>query len=732
MGALIDVSAAFAEAQAAAASERASSVASAKTRTSPHIAGWATGADVILPSQPGAIREPFRQHGIVWRCVSAKGKGLARFPLEIYPRGERDIPIDDHWLVRVWRRPDAYRRGSQLCSAISMWLDLVGESFLIHRDIRRGSMDATRRPMQLELGDPRAMVEIEVAGELTAWRYSAPGKASETLSLEQVSFFRLENPYHAYRGLGPVQAAWIEYSGDYRAALWNRQFLENSAIPPIVFQAHDPMATWPETERNDFVGKWESRHVGPGRVGKAAALPPGVEAKLLKVTQQEMDFIGGRTFSREQIASILEVPPAVVGLPASGAGNYQNYGQQRAEFHFGTLLPRSEYIQEVLTVDMLERYGEEAEAYFASERFTAEVQAEEHARKVEMGLKLWGVGVPFSEVNEKLSLGFETDDYPWLGEGFLPFSVVPAKQVLDPDFASVYVQPNPTTQEPTDGETDEETDPNVDPGEDPEAVDEPAKASPRRRLIRAPKGEQARAALWRSYARQMQAGERKLLGDWRRFLVRYRDVVLAKINASKGIGVHRAADDFLPPEAELHRLAVEATQATQRLIVKSSWEKLLAEIDVKADFSFGDPNVQRVLAERAQAIKGAADTVSDKVRDAIGDVIQEGGSPQDMAAAVRELIKEQYRGQAMTVARTESGAGFSRARREAMSAHGVLKHEWLSARDGKVRESHVAADGEVRVIGEAFPNGLTEPHMKGALPEEVVNCRCTSVPVLEA
>lgn len=721
MGALIDVAAAFAEAQAVASSERSTAML-ARTKSSPHTQAWVTGQDTLTPPM-ASIREPFRQHGIVWRAVSAKAKHLSRFPLQVYPKGERDVPLDDHWLVSLWRRPDPLRRGSQLGAAISIWLDLVGEAFLVHQEIGRGSIDGARRPHRLTLADPRAMTEVEVAGELAAWRWTPPGRGSQTLSLEEVTFFRLENPYHPFRGLGPVQAAWIEYSGDYRAALWNRSFLENNATPDLVFKALGSEGgiapTWPDNERRDFIGKWQSDHSGPSRRGGAAALPPGIDVEMLKVTQQEMDFIAGRTFSREQILSILEVPPAVAGVPASGAGNYQNYGQQRSEFHFGTLLPRSDYIQDVLTIDLIERYGEANEAFFATEKITAEIQADENAKKIETGLKVWGAGVPFSEVNERMGLGFQTDKYPWLDEGFLPFSVVPAAQLLNPP-------------EVDDADPAEETDPDVDPGEDPEAADEPAKAAPRRRLIRSPRGEQARAALWRSYARQMQAGERKLLGDWRRFLVRYRDAVLVKINATKGLGVTRAADDFLPPEQELHRLAVEATQATQRLIVKTSWEKLLAEIDVAAAFDFGDPNVMKVLAERAQSIKGAADTVADKVRGVIGETINDGGSPQDMAAAVRKLITEQYRGQAMTVARTESGAGFSRARREAMSANGVLKHEWLSARDGKVRESHVTADGEVRVIGDTFPNGLTEPHANGAPVEEVANCRCTSVPVLEA
>lgn len=61
---------------------------------------------------------------------------------------------------------------------------------------------------------------------------------------------------------------------------------------------------------------------------------------------------------------------------------------------------------------------------------------------------------------------------------------------------------------------------------------------------------------------------------------------------------------------------------------------------------------------------------------------------------------------------------------------GVTHTQWLSKRDERVRHTHVAADGQVRPVGERFKVGrfyLKHPGDPSELPEswgEIANCRC--------
>jgi SPP1 gp7 family putative phage head morphogenesis protein len=81
------------------------------------------------------------------------------------------------------------------------------------------------------------------------------------------------------------------------------------------------------------------------------------------------------------------------------------------------------------------------------------------------------------------------------------------------------------------------------------------------------------------------------------------------------------------------------------------------------------------------------------------------------------------------IARTELGGVISDARVEAFKDAGINKHQWLTAGDENVRTSHMECDGEVRTIGERFPNGLLNPNEEGGPAGEVINCRCLTLPV---
>lgn len=56
-----------------------------------------------------------------------------------------------------------------------------------------------------------------------------------------------------------------------------------------------------------------------------------------------------------------------------------------------------------------------------------------------------------------------------------------------------------------------------------------------------------------------------------------------------------------------------------------------------------------------------------------------------------------------------------------------FKKEWLSAHDGRVRDSHAHLDGVRVEYDEKFPNGLMYPGDPQGHPGEVYNCRCTLI-----
>ena len=61
----------------------------------------------------------------------------------------------------------------------------------------------------------------------------------------------------------------------------------------------------------------------------------------------------------------------------------------------------------------------------------------------------------------------------------------------------------------------------------------------------------------------------------------------------------------------------------------------------------------------------------------------------------------------------------------------VERKEWLSMRDTVVRDQHLMMDAERRLMSERFTNGLRHLGDPAGDIAEIINCRCSVLPVIE-
>lgn len=71
-------------------------------------------------------------------------------------------------------------------------------------------------------------------------------------------------------------------------------------------------------------------------------------------------------------------------------------------------------------------------------------------------------------------------------------------------------------------------------------------------------------------------------------------------------------------------------------------------------------------------------------------------------------------------------ANYSRSQDAAQ--HGVEYHEWVTAGDGRVRQSHADLNGMIVKVGEEFAPGLRFPVDPQGEAEDTINCRCRTIP----
>jgi len=175
----------------------------------------------------------------------------------------------------------------------------------------------------------------------------------------------------------------------------------------------------------------------------------------------------------------------------------------------------------------------------------------------------------------------------------------------------------------------------------------------------------------------------------------------------------------------------EATVAMQD-VVRDFGEDQFDQLDVAFDFNLADTRSQVFLSEfGADRIRGINETTRQAVKTTLAEGVAAGDSFVKLTERVGKVFDVRI-ASAETIARTETVRGSTFSAELAMKQAGVDEKMWLASFDSRVRDSHVALDGDVVKVGQDFrtPDGDT-----GAGPglftraSNSINCRCAVLAV---
>ena len=335
---------------------------------------------------------------------------------------------------------------------------------------------------------------------------------------------------------------------------------------------------------------------------------------------------------------------------------------------------------------------------------------EDFAAKVVTAAGLFAMGFPKRAVNDRLDLGMQIDDIEDADVGYLPISLLPVSMVEEAHTPVGPVQPQG-------GNGDAST------------VGQPMKGL--RSVPAAIEGR--RANVWRSIATRARDLETRFERAVRKHFKDIENEVLAQLGALKGWnlvqGVEKVESSGLF-DVQFNKAAlIRMVAPLYYEAVKRGGTSVLSEIDAAAPMEMLAPGVTSQLAQLTARIVGIDDTVERQLRESLVEGIKEGEAISQLSTRVREIM-DASRSRAATIARTETGKAFNSGRVVGMIQAGISKQEWLTARDSFVRDSHQPLDGDVVAVGSAFSNGLMYPGDPSGPPEEVINCRCTILPVI--
>ena len=461
------------------------------------------------------------------------------------------------------------------------------------------------------------------------------------------------------------------------------------------------------------------QHQGMENARTPWVLGAGAQWTQMSLSPVEMDFLNSRKFNREEICSIFQVPPPIVGI--MDTSTYNNIETARKIFWQDTIIPLLEDIKDNFNLGLTPEFGQGIElSYDVSNIQALQISNQE---KITNAKNLFSMGVPFNMINQKLELGF--DEIEGGDLGYLPSGLMPSNVLAMPPEDS---PPQNDDKPPTNNE------------EDPPKGFMPHLTKDQK--SNAFKGINLKSEIQKDYySRRID----RIRNSWvmnltrkteRLFLAEGEIVSEAFKNGNwqKALDKNKKKWQIFLEKSYLSILEQVGREQFENLVKSSKkYQTKEDEEEIPEDaFNPYDEVLQSYIIELAGT---KVTMVSDWTKQVIGAIIldakENNWTMDETAKAIRSEFQDFSRYRAYRIARTETqnAVGFSQfeAGKQAQEFLGTtLIGEWWTSLDSRVRDSHAEMHGTRAKLGEPFGNGLyyagEYTNTKGG--ENNINCRC--------
>jgi len=258
-------------------------------------------------------QNPFKDSSLVYVACSKIAENLPQAPLEFYNIQSNTKLTIDSPVVKLFQKPNNQDTYYTFFEAATLYLALYGETFFYMLDSMGQLSGTSTLPGAMQvLIPPRMKESVNEIGGVTAWQYDT-GRQRIEIPADKILHIKFPNPYNQNRGMPPILSARADIDSDYLAGRFSRSFFQNGANPGTVFTLPEDDES-SDDQRKAFIKEWNQLHKGSSKQYKSAILNPGMDAKKVGLTQEEMDYVKQREFNAERVLSVLGVPPPMAGF----------------------------------------------------------------------------------------------------------------------------------------------------------------------------------------------------------------------------------------------------------------------------------------------------------------------------------------------------------------------------------------------------------------------------------
>lgn len=657
-----------------------------------------------------AVKDGYKTCAWVYACATKKAKAVSSIPWKVKQRtrrgGLKELP--GHELELLMQRPNPYIDGSDMIERMIYHLEFGGNALL--QKVR-----AQGRPKELwPLGPAGVRPVPNRENFISHYEYYIGGKKEPDIKPIDIIHAMHIDPSNLFWGMAPILAAAYAVDTDIEGMDWQKVSLQNRTVPDGVFSFKEPITP---DQHADALAKIKAK---PAR--EPFVLGYGATWQQMGMTPVEMDFIESRKFTLMQICAVEGVPQILIIYDDPSLNNIR---EAKKVFWEDTLIPLLDDLKSCFNNSLAPEFGDNIILDY--DISGVEALRDTFDKMVETGKTLWSMGVPFEQINSKLELGFE--EFEGWDRSYLPTNLLPAGDIDEEEEPVIDDGVNPENE----GEPDNNSEEEVNSG-DEEGEEEADNRQPGRKSFKAfnLQTEEQKTLFWKAYDRDRLSFENAIA---KRVAKQFASEGQAVISAYKNGGIAKAEKAIIKQRKKWTRLL----KASYAAVIEHFGERIASQLENVAPgkgtgpsetkFEFDPFSAELLNWIRQQAglkIKGIEQTTIERVRAAIAEGEEANESTPQIAKRIKETYQDFGRYRSFVIARTETGAAAGVASQEAAKQTGMtLKKVWISSRDGRVRDSHVAIDGETKDMDEPYSNGCMFPGDPNGPAEEVIQCRCT-------
>lgn len=249
-----------------------------------------------------------------------------------------------------------------------------------------------------------------------------------------------------------------------------------------------------------------------------------------------------------------------------------------------------------------------------------------------------------------------------------------------------------------------------------------------------------------SAAKEVDRWEQALSDELIRVFDRQEAVVIARLQGTKA---RKHTRHWSPPGdrplevkgiLDAARWLLDAANTARPVLGRmfgSAYGRVAKQMDDDASTDAGDDRAGEVVDRAVELIRKGVEGAQEEV-EALIKREEDAGTPMpQIVSQVRDLYADRKPSWAARIATISTVGTINHAGLMAAGDNGSSAKQWLSRRDSKVRDTHQAADGQVRLLDERFRLGgpkTSKPRSLLLFPgdpapsvplNEIMNCRCT-------